>query len=135
MAGGADVRASDPLVIALAAVVHGTAAGGAVVCVLLFAAYDVLRGTAAVGPRADVLLLAGLAGLAAAVAVAWLRARGLEPWRRAMAGAVSFGGAIVVTMATMPVDLLWPRWGLLVLAGLCGGVSLWTRTARARHRA
>lgn len=128
-AGGAEPRAGDPLAVALAAVVHGTAAGGALVCVLLFATYPMLRGAGSIGPRADILLLAGLGGLGAAVSVAWFRARGLEPWRRAMAGAVAFGGAIVVAMATMPADLLWPRWGLLALAGLCGGASLWTRRA------
>jgi hypothetical protein len=101
-------------------------------CVLLFAGYDVLRGPGAIGPRADVLLVAGLAGLGAAVAVAWFRSRGLELWRRTMAGAVAFGGAIVVAMATMPADLLWPRWGLLVLAALCGGASVWARSVRTR---
>ncbi len=134
-AGGAESRARDPLAVAVAAVVHGTAAGGALLCLLLFATYDVLQGTGTLGRRADVLLLSGLTGLAAAVGVAWFRARGLEPWRRAMAGAVAFGGAMVVAMVTMPADLLWPRWGLLALAGLCGGASLWARRAVRTARA
>jgi len=112
---------ASPIRTALAAVGTGAAAGGIALSLFLYAVWDMARGEST--PRADVILLGGAAGLATAVLVTWLRARGLNPWHRAMAAAVGMAGAMVAGVLTTVADMAWPRNGLLVLAAACAAVG------------
>jgi hypothetical protein len=115
----------DRVGTALAAILSGAAAGGALLCLILAAAHDMPR-----GPQtafADIALAAGAAGLSLAAAVGALLAWRLGVFRAAMVGMVAVAGSALIGIFTTLADLLGGRAGLLVLAALCGGAILVTR--------
>jgi hypothetical protein len=100
----------------LTSIVAGSAAGGAVICLVLFTATS--RGPA--GMPAVVPALAGAGGLAAGALVAWSLSRPLRNlYYRAALAMMGVLGTALVGAVTVPVHVLAGRWGLAVLGGLC----------------
>jgi hypothetical protein len=109
----------------LAAIVVGSASGGAVVCLVLFVMVGVAAipaaGAAAatrmppVGPA-----LAAGGGVVAGALVAWGVAKPLANlYLRAALAMMAVMGTALVAAATMPAHLLLGRPGLVLLAALC----------------
>jgi len=116
---GSSISSQPPDLVrtAIAAIVAGAASGGTVVSLVLAAAHGMARG--ADQPFADVALGGAAAGLAIAAAVAWSVGRPLGTWRAFAVAISAVAGTALVTVLTLPVDMLAGRVGLFVLAGSC----------------
>ena len=115
----------DPLGTALAAIVIGAAAGGALVCGVLIAVHELPRG--ADTPFAGIILGTGAAGLGCAALVAFTIARALGVWRAAGAAMTGVAGTALVVVLTTPADIAAGRLGLAVLGALCVGAMILAR--------
>ncbi len=97
-------------------IVTGSATGGAVICLALFAtATGQTPAGHSLGPA-----LAGVGGLVAGSVVAWSLSRVIENtyYRAALAMMAVFGTAIVGAL-TVPAHVVAGRWGLAILGALC----------------
>lgn len=124
---------SDPVGTALASIGVGAAAGAAVITGGALTLRLLQAGTVStVSDETGPLLLGGsaLAGLVTAVATGWLHTRAIDDvWRRAVTGAVSAFGAVLLALGTTVTDLVAGPGGMaLYLAALLA-------TAVAAHRA
>ena len=124
-------RPHDLVRTALAAMLAGAASGGAVVCVVLAVAHGMVRGKDQ--PFADIALGGAAAGLAVAAAVAFVVGRPLGTWRAFAVAISAVAGSALVTVLTLPIDLVAGRTGLFVMAGLCLAAlaGAWRMMARA----
>ena len=115
---------------ALSAIVAGGASGGAVVCLVLAAAHGMARG--ADQPFASVALGGAAAGLGVGAGVAFLLARPLGTWRASAVAVSAVAATALVTVLTLPADMVAGRNGLFAMAGVCAAVlaGIW----RVRQR-
>ncbi len=113
-----------PLASALAGIVVGSAAGGAVVSLVLF----VMSGPAIATPAATASpampavgpSLAGAGGALAGAIVAWAVSKPVgNTFRRAALAMMAVMGTALVAGATLPAHQLAGRAGLAVVAALC----------------
>lgn len=112
--------------MALGSIVIGAGAGGALMCIVLFASYGMPRGPQ--GAFATIAVLAPAGGLAAAAIVGGTLARTLgSTMRRIMVAMVSVAGAAFVGFLVIVADMLAGKMGLLALAALCIGAIAWAR--------
>lgn len=97
-------------------IVAGSASGGAVICLALFAAASESR----VGMPGVFPALAGVGGLAAGGLVAWSLSRPVQNlyYRSVLAMLGIFGTALIGALA-VPAHVVAGRWGLAVLGALC----------------
>ena len=129
------MAARDPVVLALASIAAGAGAGGTLMTVGLVAlrAVQARRG---VSPQDDVsfvvLSVAMLAGVAAAVTVAWRLTGPIEEyWRRGVTGALAAVVAFGLAGGAVPVDLIAGRSGLGAYAVVLLAAGAWAmRRAR-----
>ena len=100
----------------LTSIVAGSASGGAVVCLALFAATaGDTRVVPAIAPA-----LAGAGGLLAGALVAWSLGRPLaNAYYRAVLAMLAIFGTALIGALTVPVHVLAGRWGLAGLGALC----------------
>jgi hypothetical protein len=110
-------RGGDPLSTALAAVLIGATAGGAVLCLVLLSTYWMTRGPDST--FAQIVVLGGAGGLIAGATVAWAVGRALGTWRRATAATVAAAGTAFVGVLTTVADMVGGPGGLIALAALC----------------
>jgi hypothetical protein len=108
----------------LAGIVVGSATGGAVVALVLFAmsGYDVARPSAGAGPIMPAFgpALAGGGGVLAGALVAWAVSKPLHnAFRRAAMAMMAVMGTALVAGATLPAHQLAGRAGLAAVAALC----------------
>jgi hypothetical protein len=83
-------------------------------------------------PSALVLLLGTFLGALAAAAATWtVLARFQNPWRQGVLAMVAAFGSLVLALVAMPVDRVFGRAGLLVLA-LGAGFTSWLIFRRLR---
>ncbi len=124
---------TDPVGTALASLGAGAATGAAVMTGGALTLRLVQAGGAApVSTETGALLLGGsaLAGLIAAVATGWIRARAIDDtWRRAVTGAVAAFGAVLLALGTTIADMVA---GPL---GIAGYFALLSAAAAVAHRA
>lgn len=108
---------------ALASIIIGSAAGGAVISLVLGTSYGMAR--AVTGGFAIVAGLAGLGGVIAGGVVAWTLGRPLAGvWRRATLAMMGVMGTVLVGVLATVADALAGKTGLLILAALCLG-AIW----------
>jgi len=100
----------------LTAIVAGSAAGGAVVCLALFAATTAsARALPPVAPA-----LAGVGGLLAGGLVSWSLARPIEnAYYRAVLGMLGVFGTVIIAALAVPAHVAAGRWGLAALGAGC----------------
>lgn len=110
----------DLVRIAIAAIVAGAASGGTVVCLVLAIAHGMARGPDQ--PFAFIAVGGAVGGLMTAGMVAFFIGRPLGHWRTFAAAVSAVAGAALVTILTLPVDLIAGRIGLFVMAAL--GIAL-----------
>ncbi len=108
----------------LAGIVVGSATGGAVVALVLFAmsGYDLVRPSAGAGPLMPAVgpALAGGGGVLAGALVAWAVSKPLgNAFRRAAMAMMAVMGTALVAGATLPAHQLAGRAGLAAVAALC----------------
>ena len=109
---------------ALAAIVVGSAAGGAVVSLVLFvmSGHALATPSAASAPAMPAVgpALAGAGGAAAGVLVAWAVSKPVvSAFQRAALAMMAVMGTALVAAATLPAHQLAGRAGLAVVAALC----------------
>ena len=102
----------------------GSAAGGAVVALVLFAmsGYGLVRPTATAGPLMPAIgpALAGGGGVLAGAVIAWTIAKPLrDAFRRAALAMMAVMGTSLVAGATLPAHQLAGRAGLAAVAAVC----------------
>jgi hypothetical protein len=106
----------QPLASALTSIVAGSASGGAVICLALFAA---TTRDAAPMP-ALVPAVAGVGGIAAGGLVAWSLGRPLGSlYYRAVLAMMGVFGTALIGALTVPAHLVAGRWGLAALGVAC----------------
>lgn len=115
---------------ALGAVAAGSAAGGALICVVLAAGHGMERGVDST--FADIALASAALGLAAAFFCGFALARPLGMMRALLAGIISVSGAALVAALTPVADVTAGRVGLLALLLLC--LALGALGVRSRPR-
>lgn len=126
----------DPVGLALASIAAGAATGAAVITLGVIAART-FPGTTPSGTSPPQLIVpVSLAiGVATAIATGALLTRPFEPWRRGVIGMLSVFGTALLTLISIPLDMLGRRPAiiayLVVLTVLAG---LMTRTATQAAR-
>ncbi len=107
--------ARDPVVRAIGGLATGAADGAAVIVAGLLVLRTVQGGRIAETQDTGFVLLAMslFGGVGAAVLSAWLLSRGITVlWRRAVTAALAVCGALLLSLAAVPADLLAGRAGL-----------------------
>ncbi|MBK6778189.1 MAG: hypothetical protein IPI92_06510 [Gemmatimonadetes bacterium] len=132
--------APDHVGLAFRAIAAGTLAGVAFVAAMMWT-YRALQasGTAPPAPTAhdpivNLVLFGWLGGAAAGALAAWVVMRPLaSAYRRGGLAMVAGFASLLVSFVTAPVDSLFGRPGLLVLAATTGGLAWWVARAAARR--
>lgn len=104
--------------IALGSIIIGAGTGGALMCLLMFGSYWMVRGPQ--GAFATIAMVAFAGGLISAGIVGGAVSRALgSPLRRIMVAMIAVAGAAFVGVLTTIADMLGGRMGLAVLGTLC----------------
>lgn len=107
---------TDPVGTALWSIGAGSTSGAVAITAAMFA----LRTLQATAGETDdetagatVVLIGLVVGLTLAVTIGWMRTRAIDDlWRRGVIGALSLFGASLLSLVTLPVDMLLGRPGL-----------------------
>jgi len=78
-------------------------------------------------PFADVALGGAAAALMVAAGTAFTIGRKVGTWRAMMMAISAVAGSALVTVLTLPVDMVFQRAGLFVMAAVCGAIILGAR--------
>ena len=130
---------TDPVGLTLASLGSGSATGAAVITAGMIA-FRSLPAGADTEQATDLgfLIITGslLLGIAAAVATGWLLTKALgDMWRRAVVGALSVFGTMLLAALTMPVDMAGGSLSLAVYLAALIAAAGYTRRAAVRATA
>ena len=126
----------DPVGLAIASIAAGAATGAAVITAGVIAARTFVDSASTAASPFQVIVPVSLAiGVAAATATGAMLARPFEPWRRGVIGMLSLFGTALLTLFSIPLDMLARRPAVIAyLALLVTAAVVMRRTAnRARE--
>lgn len=130
-------RAGDPVVRALGGLATGAATGAALITAGLLVLRTFQHGRVAETQDQGFTLLAAtvLIATVAAAGTGWLLSSGItEAWRRGVVATLAVFGMLMLSLVTVPADLLAGRGGLAGYLALLVGVAAWA-LIRARRAA
>lgn len=125
----------NPIVVTLASIATGAAAGAAVATAGVIGAWMLLeQGINTFGDPRNSVFAATALGLVVAVVLGWTLTRGLaETWRRGVAAVLAAFGCVMLGAAAMPLSMFFPRPLTFAYLALLAVAAFFTARLARKH--